>query len=168
MKKVLLFIVLSALLSTAQAEIIIGQVNMQKIVTSINQGKNVRDSIKKQFDKMQAEIKGEESKIKTLQEKFQKQAAVMSEKAKQTKGQELQRQIMGLQQKTMAYQKQIQQLEQEKMSPILKRLKEIIDSVSKNEKVDLTIEGGAAPIIYAKKTKDISDKVISAYNKKFK
>lgn len=168
MKKVLLFVILSALLSTAQAEIVIGQVNMQKIVTSINQGKKVRDSIKKQFDKMQAEIKGEEAKIKTLQEKFKKQSAVMSEKAKQTKGQDLQRQIMGLQQKTMAYQKQIQQLEQQKMSPILKRLKKVIDTVSKKEKVDLTIEGGAAPIIYAKKTKDISKKVISAYNKKFK
>lgn len=168
MKNFLMVVLLASLFTTAQAKFVVGQVNMQKIVTSITQGKNVRNIIKKQFDKMQAEIKGEESKIKGLQEKFQKQSAVMSAKAKQTKGQELQRKIMELQQKTMAYQKKIQQLEQEKMAPILKRLKEVIDTVSKSAGVDLTIEGGAAPIIYAKNTKDISSKVISAYNKKFK
>ena len=168
MKKLLLIFGLAIFMVNAQANIVVAQVNMQKIVTSIKQGKAVRASIKKQFDKLQAEIKKEENKIKKLQAKFQKQSAVMSQKAKQTKAQEIQRKIMALQQKTMGYQKQIQQLEQQKMAPILKRLKKVIDSVSKAEGVDLTVEGGAAPIIYAKTTKDISDKVIKAYNKQYK
>jgi outer membrane protein len=168
MRNLLIVLALSFLAISAHAEIVIGQVNMQKIVTSINQGKKVRDVIKKKFDKMQAEIKKEEDSIKGLQQKFQKQSAVMSAQAKQKKGQEIQKKIMALQQKTMTYQKQIQQMEQQKMAPILKKLKAVIDTVSKGSKVDLTVEGGAAPIIYAKKTIDLSDKVISAYNKKFK
>jgi outer membrane protein len=168
MRKMLLAVVMTLVVTGVQANIVVAQVNMQKIVTSIKQGKAVRASIKKKFDKMQADIKAEESKIKKLQEKFQKQSAVMSQKAKQTKAQEIQRKIMALQQKTMGYQKQIQQLEQQKMAPILQRLKKVIDAVSKSEGVDLTVEGGAAPIIYAKTTKDISDKVIKAYNKQYK
>lgn len=168
MRNLLIILALSFLAVSAHAEVIVGQVNMQKIVTSINQGKKVRSVIKKKFDTMQAEIKGEEKKIKSLQQKFQKQSAVMSAQAKQTKGQAIQKKIMELQQKTMTYQKQIQQMEQQKMAPVLKNLKGIIDTVSKSAKVDLTVEGGSSPIIYAKKTVDLSDKVISAYNKKFK
>ena len=168
MRNLFIVVALTLFAISAHAEIVVGQVNMQKIVTSINQGKKVRDSIKGKFDKMQAEIKKDEQGIKTLQQKFQKQSAVMSAQAKQSKGEEIQRKIMALQQKTMQYQKQIQKMEQEKMAPVLKKLKAVIDTVSKSSKVDITVEGGAAPIIYAKKTVDLSDKVIKAYNKKHK
>lgn len=167
MKLVAMFL-MATLVLPVFAEIVVGKVDMQKIITTIGEGKRVRDRIKKDFDAKQAEIKQEEDKIKAAQENFQKQALVMNDKAKTKKQLELQKMVMGIQEKTMGYQREIQRMEQEQMTPVLDKLKSIIDSVSKDEDVDLTIEAGSTPIIlYSKVEKELTDQVIKAYDKKY-
>jgi len=74
---------------------------------------------------------------------------------------------MGLQNKTMEFQKEIQKMEQEMKKPILEKLRPIIDEVSKSNKVAMTFELSAAPIVYAEAKKDITEEVIKAYDKKY-
>ena len=103
-----------------------------------------------------------------MQEDFQKQGVVMNDKAKAKKEQEIQEKIILLQQKSMSYQKEIQEMENKMKKPILDRVKSIIDDVSKSASVDMTYESSTAPIVYAKDEKDLTDDVIKAYDKKFK
>ena len=64
----------------------------------------------------------------------------------------------------MNYQKKIQAMEQEMKEPILKKIRSVVEDVSKKEDVDFTFESSAAPIIYAKKSKDLTNAVIKAFN----
>lgn len=152
---------------SAMAEVKVGIVNIQKVITNIKEGKSVMKTLEKSFKSKQKELKSEEAKIKKMQASFKKQDMVLSDKAKAKKQQEVRGMIAALQQKTMKYQKDIQNQEAQLKKPILEKLKPIIDEVSKAEKVELTFEITSSPVVYAADKVDITDKVIKAYDKKY-
>lgn len=167
--KSLLVATLTLLLAAPAAHaLVLGKVDIQKILLTVKQGQKVRDDLKKEFDKKQAALQKEEGSIRKMQEELQKQGVVMNDKAKEKKEREIQEKIIALQQKSMEYQKEIQDMENKLKKPILERVREIIDEVSKSSNVDMTYESSTAPIVYAKEEKDLTDDVIKAYDKKFK
>lgn len=149
------------------AKSVLGKVDVQKVLLSVNQGTAVRDQLKKSFDEKQKILKDDEDKIKKLQDDYQKKSSVINEKEKLKKEKEIQDKIAAIQQKTMTFQKEIQDMEQKMKAPILERVKQIVDEVSKSADVDFTYEATTAPILYAKEEKDLTDDVVKAYNKKF-
>jgi outer membrane protein len=169
MKSLLLALVLTfSFGATAANSIKIGTVHIQKVMTSIKEGKGIMKKLKASFDKRQKELKGAEDKIRKMQEDYKKQSLVLSDKAKVKKEQELQKMVIGLQQKTVQYQKEIQKQEAQLKKPILEKLKNIIDSVSKKEGVAMTLEVSQSPVVYAQESVDLTPLVIDAYDKKFK
>lgn len=166
--KLISVVLLATILAVPAANaLVLGKVDIQKVLLNVKQGKKVRDELKQEFDKKQGSLQKEEAAIRKMQESFQKQGVVMNEKAKAKKEQEIQEKIILLQQKSMSYQKEIQEMENKLKKPILDRVKEIIDNVSKSASVDMTYESSTAPIVYAKDEKDLTDEVIKAYDKKF-
>lgn len=148
------------------ANVLVGLVDIQKVITTIKEGKNVQTKLEKSFNDKKAVLKKEEDKIKKAQEDYKKQSAILAEAARMNKERELQEMMMKLQNKTMEYQREIQKLEQDMKKPILEKLRPVIDEVSKENKVAMTFELSAAPIVYAEAKKDITDDVIKAYDKK--
>lgn len=165
--KALIAILALTLTSSAFAAVTVGKVDVQKVLITVNQGVAVRDQLKKSFDEKQAVLKKEEEAIKKLQDDYSKKAAVINDKEKSKKEREIQDKIIAIQQKTAGYQKEIQDMEQKLKTPILERVKGIVDEVSKSADVDLVYEAATAPILYAKSEKDLTDDVIKAFNKKF-
>jgi len=58
-------------------------------------------------------------------------------------------------------------MEQKLKTPILEKVKAVVDEVAKSADVDLVYEAATAPILFAKEEKDLTDDVIKTYNKKF-
>ena len=166
--KFLTLIMVLLLPITVMGASIVGKVDIQRVLITINEGKAVRDKLKAQFDEKQKIVKKEEADIRKLQEDLKKQAMVLNDKAKAKKEREIQTRFMKLQQQTMGYQKEIQALENKYKKPILNKLRGIITEISKNAGVDMTFESSTAPIVYAKIEKDLTEEVIKAYDKKFK
>lgn len=146
---------------------IIGKVDIQRVLLSVSQGKKVRDQLKAEFEKKKKVLDKEQQKIKKMQEDFQKQSLVMSDSAKVEKEKQLQEAVMKLQQKSLGFQKEIQEMENKMKGPIIDRVREVVTTVSKKSKVDVTFEASTAPVVYAKNEKDLTDDVIKAYDKKF-
>lgn len=167
MKKLVCILAL-ALSFSAIAEVKIGVINIQKVITSIGEGKSVMKTLEKSFKSKQKEIKAEEDAIKKMQQDYQKQSSLLSDKAKANKENEIRQRIAKLQQKTMEYQKNIQQQEQQLKKPILEKLKPVIDDVSKSKDLAMTFEVSSSPVVYAQTQIDITDEVIKAYDKKHK
>lgn len=156
-----------ALSTSAFAAVNIGKVDIQKVLITVNQGVAVRDQLKKSFDEKQKVLKDEEEKIKKLQDDYAKKASVINDKEKSKKEREIQERIIAIQQKTTGFQKEIQDMEQKLKTPILERVKSIVDEVSKSADLDMVYEAATAPILYAKSEKDLTDEVVKSYNKKF-
>jgi outer membrane protein len=165
--KVLIATMALVLSSTAMSAVSVGKVDVQKVLITVSQGVAVRDQLKKSFDEKQTVLKKEEESIKKLQDDYSKKASVINEKEKAKKEKEIQEKIIAIQQKTATFQKEIQDLEQKLKTPILERVKVIVDEVSKAADVDLVYESATAPILFAKSEKDLTDDVVKAYNKKF-
>ncbi|MES2527740.1 MAG: OmpH family outer membrane protein [Bdellovibrionota bacterium] len=148
------------------ASTLVGLVDIQKVITSIKEGKGVQKTLEKSFNDKKALLKKDEDKIKKAQEDYKKQSMVLAEAARLNKERELQEMMMGLQNKTMEYQREIQKMEADLKKPLLERLRPIIDEVSKANAVAMTFELSAAPIVYAEAKKDLTEDVIKAYDKK--
>ncbi len=168
MKKGLLLLFLIAIAGSVRAEVVVGKVDIQHILVTINEGKKVRDDLKKEYDARQAELKKDEEKIKKLQEDLRKQSAVLNDSARAKKEQEINDRIIEIQNKSQKYQQNIQEMEQKLKKPILEKLRSVIEDVSKEANVDMTFEVSTAPVVYAKSKKDLTEDVIKAYNKKHK
>lgn len=166
MKARILVIIALLTTSSVMAEVTIGLINLQKVLNTIKEGKDVNDKLKKSFDDKKLTLTKEEDKIKKAQEEYMKQAALLSAEAKRKKEAELQQTIIALQKKTMEYQKEISELEATMKKPILDKVKEIVEAVSEESKVDFTVEVSTSPVVYAKTKKDLTDLVITAYDKK--
>ncbi len=151
----------------AMASITVGIVNIQKIITTIKEGKVVHTTLEKSFNSKKKLIKAEEDKIRKMQEQFKKQDAVLSNKAKAKKSAEIAKKIQEVRAQMEKYQQEIRKQEGELKKPLLEKLKPVIDEVSKKEKVALTFEITASPIVYAENKIDLTDKVIKAYDKKY-
>lgn len=164
--KSLLALVLLMFSVSSFAEVLVGLVDIQKVITSIKEGKNVQKTLEKSFNDKKTLLKKDEDKIKKAQEDYKKQSMVLAEAARMNKEREMQEMMMKLQNKTMEYQREIQKMEQDLKKPILDKLRPIIDEVSKEAKVAMTFELSAAPIVYAEAKKDITEDVIKAYDKK--
>ncbi|MEE2670951.1 MAG: OmpH family outer membrane protein [Bdellovibrionota bacterium] len=162
----LLVIMLAFTVSAAKAEIKVGIVNIQKIISSIEEGKSVNKTLEKSFKSKQKVLKDEEESIKKLITNLQKQDAVLSDAAKAKKAQEINEKRKTAAEKMRQFQAEIQKQEAELKKPILDKLKPVIDDVSKAEKVSLTFEISASPPIYAAEKIDLTEKIIKAYDKK--
>ncbi len=148
------------------ANTLVGLVDIQKVITSIKEGKGVQKTLEKSFNDKKALLKKDEDKIKKAQEDYKKQSMVLAEAARLNKERELQEMMMGLQNKTMEYQREIQKMEADLKKPLLEKLRPIIDEVSKANAVAMTFELSAAPIVYAESKKDLTEDVVKAYDKK--
>lgn len=165
--KFLLALLITTFSITAQSAVLVGLVDIQKIITTIKEGKGVQKQLEKAFTDKKVILKKDEDKIKKAQEDYKKQSMVLAEAARMNKEREIQESMMKLQSKTMEFQKDIQKMEQDMKKPILEKLRPIIDEISKANAVAMTFELSAAPIIYAESKKDITDEVIKAYDKKY-
>ena len=158
---------LSALVVPAYAKVLVGKVDVQKVLLNVNDGIEVRSKLKKVFDSKQELLKKEEEKIRKAQQDYEKQKSVLNDKAREAKERDIQGLIDGIQKQTMEYQKEITDMENKAKGPILEKVKAIVDEVSKKADVDVTFEASTAPVIYAKEEKDLTQEVIDAYNKKY-
>jgi outer membrane protein len=166
--KILSFLLSALFALNIFAAPLIGKVDVQRVLLTINEGKAVRDKLKKAFEEKQQILQKDQEEIKKAEEDLKKQALVLNDKAKDKKEKELQGKFMQLQQKTMQFQKEISEMENTFKKPIMTKLQEVITEVSKNAGVDFTIEVSTTPIVYAKSDKDLTEEVVKLYDQKFK
>ncbi|MBF0362298.1 MAG: OmpH family outer membrane protein [Oligoflexia bacterium] len=149
------------------SKITVGLVDVQKVLLAIDEGKNIRKKLEDDFKKKQDQLKKDENKFKEMQEKFEKQRLVLNEKSKLDKEKELRDLYVSIQEKTMKYQQELQELERELKRPLIDKIKTIVETISKSSNVDMTFEIGTTPLVYAENKKDLTEDVISSYNKQY-
>ncbi len=161
MKKLSVLLVLLSL--NANAQVLIGTVNVPKVVSSIGEGKKIREKLQKFFQEKQGMLKKEDENIKKAQADYEKKKTVLNEATRAKTEKELRGKFMKLQEKSMKYQQEIQKMENELKRPLLEKINKILTKVSIEKKVDLTVE----QVIYAKNSIDLTELVIESYNKQY-
>ena len=143
----------------------IGYVDVQRAVDEVEEGKQAKNSLRGQVEEKRKALDGKKANLQKMQADYEKQAAVLSDAAKRTKQEELQKALVEAQQSAQEAEQDLQNKQQEAMGNISKRMLAVIAQVSQAEKLDFVLDKSA--LLYAPNSADITNEVVRAYNKAF-
>ena len=138
------------------AELKVGVVQLQKLVGESSQSQKAQADLKRDFQPRETKLVNEQNELKKMEEKLEKDAAIMSDADKRKlqkdlidRGREFKR---GMDEMRQDYSMRANQ----EMAKIQKAVQEAISSVAKEQNFDLVLVDGVA---FARDTLDITSQV---------
>lgn len=167
MKKIRFPTLLCALLfagAPLAAEYKLAFVNAIQVVEQSPQYEAAQKELDKEFSKRNEEVVSKQQQLKKLQEKLERDGALMSE----SELKRLEKDIFSRQRKLKNAQEEFREDFALRRNELLNKLRtqvaEVVEEVAKDEKIDLVLSDG---VVYFSKRVDISDKVVDRLKEKF-
>lgn len=153
-------------LGTAQAEAParVAVVNIQLVVKNANAAKTALTEIQKKRDAYQNDINKKEEALKKQDTELSKQKSLLSAEAFETKRQEFKKQVVSVQKDVQVKRQELDKAYTQVLSQIQSSVLQIVADLSKEKGFDIAVP--ASQVLYAEKTLDISDEVLTRLNKK--
>ncbi len=148
--------------STAQAEIKIAVVDVQRAVMQTEDGLRAQATLKKLFDSRQQELNKKQTDLQKQREDIDKQSKVLSKDALQKRVDEWQKQMVELQTVFVEYNKELEKKQKELTDPVFEKVMGIVKRLATSENYDLIIDKQTAA--YVRGDLDLTDKCIQLYN----
>ena len=145
----------------------IGVVDFLRILETSNAGKAGQAEIKKQADKMKADLEKKGAEIEELKRKIEKDSMVGNKEMREEKEREVQIKYLDFKNLEKKYSSELQKIQSDSLVRIQKEVQTIADEIGKKEGYLLIIEKREAGVFYAPTSVDITDKLIQQYNAKF-
>ena len=166
MKKITIALVTLLLFAVpAFAATKIATVDLQKALNLSKAGAAAKAEIAAQAKELETEFKIKQGEFLKLKGELEKQAALLSDNAKEEKIKEYQKSATELQQFKQNAQRQLQQEDGKRTQAILKELSELLKKFGKDGGYTLIIERSEGGVIYsADNVDDLTDKLIKAYD----
>jgi outer membrane protein len=146
----------------ARAEGRIAVVDMQYALLQTEEGRKVRDVLKKLFDRRQQEINSAQEELAQMEQDIKKQEWLLSREALQKRTEDWQRRMIAVQQKYIEYQKELQEKQANLAAPIIKKLANVVGRLANKHGFEVVVDRQA--IAYVRTDLDLTDQVIQMYN----
>lgn len=148
------------------AETKIGVIDMQEVLTTSNAGKKAQGLIEQKMKALQESFKKDENALVALQKDMEKKGAAWSDTVKREKAEEFQKKRRDLATKQEQANEELKKLREENVNPILKKLKEVVDTIGRDGDYALIVPRNV--VLYAPEGDDITAKVTAELNKVMK
>jgi outer membrane protein len=158
----IMFLVLTPLWAGA-ADLKIGVVDSNDILAKSPEGKRAQDNIKRRTEELGRPLGQKRQEIGRQLEEFQKQASVMKEEARKRKAEELEAKMKDFDRRTAAAEKQLADLQNKELGPILKKLEQAVEAVAQEDKLDLVLDKRV--VLMNNKNLDITEKVRARFSR---
>lgn len=157
------FLVALMALATCAAgaqEFKIGIVNIDRIFREANSAKAAQAKLEQEFGRREKEIGDLGTQLKTLADKFEREAPTLSESQRTVRQKQLVDQDREFQRKRREFQEDLNARKNEELQQVIERANKVVKMVAETEKYDLVLQEA----VYANPKHDITDKVIKALN----
>lgn len=148
--------------SCFSADLKIGIMNVQKIISECDAGKEAKGRFDAKVKELRSSFKAEEEELKALQEEIKKKSSAWNEETKAEKAREFQKKGRALQTKDEEARFEMKTLQDKELEPILKALEKVVDKYGADNKYTAIMD--AKNIIYFDKAIDISDAITKKLN----
>lgn len=138
----------------------IGIVNIDRIFREANSAKAAQAKLEQEFGKREKELGDVGTQLKTLADKFEREAPTLSESQRATRQKQLVDQDRDFQRKRREFQEDLNARKNEELQQVIERANKVVKTVAETEKYDLVLQEA----VYASPKHDITDKVIRALN----
>jgi outer membrane protein len=146
------------------ADFKIAYVDIQRAVNECNAGKDAKNLITKELEKIQRLNAEKQKELQTMKESLEKQTPMLTPDARANKEKEFQSKVRDYQRWVDDNQKDIQQKTQEKERNISIGLVKLIQKVGADEGYTLILERNESIVLFASKALDITDRMIKAHD----
>lgn len=156
-------IFLCGLLIGAQAqaqEFRIGFINTDRVVKEASTAKAASAKLEQEFSRREKELVDLRTGLKTLADKFEREAPTLSESQRAARQKQLVDQDRDFQRKSREFQEDLNARKTEEWQQVLERANKVVKQVAEAEKYDLVLQDA----VYINPKYDITDKVIKALN----
>ena len=154
------FIIAVAGLSVGAQEFRVGIVNLDRIFREANSAKAAQTKLEQEFSKREKEINDLGTQLKTLSDKFEREAPTLAESQRNTRQKQLMDQDRELQRKRREFQEDLNTRKNEELQQVIERANKVVKTLAEAEKYDLILQDS----VYVNPKHDITDKVIKALN----
>ena len=138
----------------------IGIVNIDRIFREANSAKAAQAKLEQEFGRREKEIGDLGTQLKTLADKFEREAPTLSESQRTARQKQLVDQDRDFQRKRREFQEDLNARKNEELQQVIERANKVVKMVAETEKYDLVLQEA----VYANPKHDITDKVIKALN----
>lgn len=160
---IVVFIAAVAAAPVGAAELKIGVVHVQKLVAESPQAQKIQEKMQQEFAPRERELMTQQNELKGLQEKFQRDAQVMSESERSNMERRIRDLGRDLQFRVQSLREDAQTRQQEEMGKLQRELGQAVEAFAKAEGYDLILTDGVA---FRKEALDVTDQVLKRINKK--
>jgi len=147
---------------SAAAETRIAVVDVQHAVMATEDGIRAQATLKKVFDKRQADLDGKQNELARARDDIEKQSRVLSREALQKRMEDWQQRMVKLQTDFVENNKELQKRQAELTAPIIRKMMEAIARLAKKNGYEVVLDKQAAP--YVRPDLDLTEQVIQLYN----
>ncbi|MBC7471004.1 MAG: OmpH family outer membrane protein [Ramlibacter sp.] len=138
----------------------VGFVNTDRIFREANTAKAAQAKLEQEFSRREKELNDVGNNLKTLSEKFEREAPTLSEAQRTQRQKQLVDQDREFQRKRREFQEDLNARKNEELQQVLERANKIVKQVAEAEKYDVVLQEA----VYINPKHDITDKVIKALN----
>jgi outer membrane protein len=138
----------------------VGVVNLDRIFREANSAKTAQTKLEQEFSKREKELGELAAQLKTLSDKFEREAPTLAESQRTTRQRQLVDQDRTFQTKRREFQEDLNARKNEELQQVIERANKVVKTLAETEKYDLILQES----VYVNPKHDITDKVIKALN----
>jgi outer membrane protein len=154
-----LVLAISATGATAQ-DSRVGYINTQRITAESAPAKAAQVKLEQEFSKRQKDLSDLQLSLKSLSEKFERDAPTLTESQRASRQKEFAEQSRDFQRRQREFQEDLNGRRNEELQQVLDKANRAVKQVAESEKYDLVVQ----EVVYSNAKHDITEKVLKILN----
>ena len=151
----------SLCLLTVQAqELKLGFVSTDRVLKEASTAKAAQNKLEQEFSKREKDLTEQGANIKSMADKFEREAPTLPETQRLTRQKQLLDQDRDFQRKRREFQEDLNARKNEELQQVIQRANKVIKDIAIAEKYDFIFQDA----VYVNPKNDVTDKVIKALN----
>ena len=146
--------------SVSAQEFKVGIVNLDRIFREANSAKAAQTKLETEFSKREKDLNDVATQLKTLSDKFEREAPTLSETQRNTRQKQIADQDRDFQRKRREFQEDLNARKNEELQQVIERANKVVKALAEAEKYDLILQEA----VYVNPKHDITDKVLKSLN----
>ena len=146
--------------SASAQELKIGIVNLDRIFREANSAKSAQAKLEQEFGKREKDLNDGAAQLKTLSDKYEREAPTLSETQRTARQKQLVDQDRDFQRKRREFQEDLNARKNEELQQVIERANRVVKTLAEAEKYDLIVQEA----VYVNPKHDITDKVLRSLN----
>jgi outer membrane protein len=137
----------------------IGVVDVRAVQSKSRWGEMIKQDLKRQKDKLQADLEQKTNAFKAKRDEFEKKRAVLDEKSKTKQAQELQAMQQEGEKMLMESQSQMSRAQEQLIPPMNEKILEVARQIGKKDGYDYILDKSA--VLFSNEKDDLTSRVVS-------